>query len=163
MRVCVCVCDPFPCTIADCLSPVSMQRYGNQCNDMENNVLIENVKGYVGPIPGVTVVALQPQGKEPGQRDKTKNHSRLGGIRQNRDLFKVNLQRDNICVPPPIWCRDLDATVTNQPMTYTHRTNLRPHRLEWNVCSTSHTHARTHARTTHTHTHTYSGLAKSAM
>ena len=41
-----------------------------------NNMLIENVQGYVylGP--------LQPQGKEPGQRDATKNHGRLGGIRQ---------------------------------------------------------------------------------
>lgn len=30
-------------------------------------------------IPGAT---LQPQGKEPGQRDTTKNHGRLDGIRQ---------------------------------------------------------------------------------
>ena len=26
--------------------------------------------------------SLQPEGKEPGQRDTTKNHGRLGGIRQ---------------------------------------------------------------------------------
>ena len=39
-----------------------------------NNVLIENVEGLIG-------TTLQPQGKEPGQRDTTKNHGRLGGIR----------------------------------------------------------------------------------
>ena len=44
-----------------------------------NNVLIENVQGYVYLGVGTT---LQPQGKEPGQRDTTKNHGRLGGIRQ---------------------------------------------------------------------------------
>ena len=27
-------------------------------------------------------IKLQPQGKEPGQRDTAKNHGRLGGIRQ---------------------------------------------------------------------------------
>ena len=41
-----------------------------------NNVLIENVEGYTC-ILGTT---LQPQGKEPGQRDTTKNHGRLDGI-----------------------------------------------------------------------------------
>ena len=39
--------------------------------------MIENVQGYV--YFGTT---LQPQEKEPGQRDTTKNHGRLGGIRQ---------------------------------------------------------------------------------
>ena len=43
-----------------------------------NNVLIENVQGYVY----LGQYTLQPQGKEPGQRDTTKNHGRLGGIRQ---------------------------------------------------------------------------------
>ena len=43
-----------------------------------NNVLIENVPGYVY----LGQRTLQPQGKEPGQRDATKNHGRLGGIRQ---------------------------------------------------------------------------------
>ena len=28
------------------------------------------------------MTTLQPQGKDPGQRDTTKNHGRLGGIRQ---------------------------------------------------------------------------------
>ena len=31
---------------------------------------------------------LQPQGKEPGQRDTTKNHGRLGGIRQTPGYFQ---------------------------------------------------------------------------
>ena len=34
-----------------------------------NSVLNENVQGY-----GVLGTTLQPQGKEPGQRDTTKNH-----------------------------------------------------------------------------------------
>ena len=43
-----------------------------------NNVLIENVQGYTCIWDNI----IQPQGKEPGQRDTTKNHGRLGGIRQ---------------------------------------------------------------------------------
>ena len=39
-----------------------------------NNVLIER--------PRLLGTTLQPQGKEPGQRDTTKSHGRLGGIRQ---------------------------------------------------------------------------------
>ena len=37
-----------------------------------------------GKCPRLRVLGttLQPQGKEPGQRDTTKNHGRLGGIRQ---------------------------------------------------------------------------------
>ena len=34
------------------------------------------------PMPRVLDTTLQPQGKEPGQRDTTKNHGSLGGIRQ---------------------------------------------------------------------------------
>ena len=34
------------------------------------------------PMLRVLGTTLQPQGKEPGQRDTTKNHCRLGGIRQ---------------------------------------------------------------------------------
>ena len=44
-----------------------------------NNV-IENVQDYV--YLGQHVLGLQPQGKEPGQRDTTKNHGKLGGICQ---------------------------------------------------------------------------------
>ena len=40
-----------------------------------NNVLIENGLRVLG-------TTLQPQGKEPGQTNTTKNHGRLGGIRQ---------------------------------------------------------------------------------
>ena len=43
-----------------------------------NNVLIENVEGYMY-LAGTT---LQAEGKERVQRDTTKNHGRLGGIRQ---------------------------------------------------------------------------------
>ena len=42
-----------------------------------NNVLIGNVEGYV-----YMGQHVQPQGKEQGQGDATKNHGRLGGIRQ---------------------------------------------------------------------------------
>ena len=41
-----------------------------------NNVLIERVLGTI----------LQPQGKEPGQKDTTKNHGRLGGIMPNTGI-----------------------------------------------------------------------------
>ena len=34
---------------------------------------------------------LQPQGKEPGQRDTTKNHGRLGGIRHTGISSKATL------------------------------------------------------------------------
>ena len=66
VRVCVCVCARV-CVLRPHVRLLIASRL-YQCNDMENNVLIENVKGYVGPIPGVTVVALQPQGKGPRQR-----------------------------------------------------------------------------------------------
>ena len=65
-----------------------------------NNVLIEHVEGYV---LGTT---LQPQGKEPGQRDTKKNHGRLGGIRQTPGYLQSNLaiclkrQVYNSCVLP---------------------------------------------------------------
>ena len=42
-----------------------------------NNVLIENVQGYVYLGQHYSL-----KEKEPGQRDTTKNHGRLGGIRQ---------------------------------------------------------------------------------
>ena len=42
-----------------------------------NNVPIENVEAFT-----YTWTMLQPQGKEPGQRDTTKNHVRLGRICQ---------------------------------------------------------------------------------
>ena len=84
-----------------------------------NNVLIENVQGYV-----YLGQQLQPQGKEPGQRDTTKNHDRLGGIRQTPGY----LQKQPCHLPEEtgvqllrgasydIWCRDLgtDQTSTEQ-------------------------------------------------
>ena len=46
-----------------------------------NNALIENV-----PRLRVLGTILQHQGKEPGQRDTTKNHGRLGGT-SHWDIF----------------------------------------------------------------------------
>ena len=43
---------------------------------------------------------LHPQGKEPGQRDTTKNHGRLGGIAKHRDIFKSNL---TICLKRQVY------------------------------------------------------------
>ena len=61
---------------------------------------------------------LQHQGKEPGQRDTSKNHSRLGGIRQT----PVSLQNQPCHQLPEetgvqllcaaryvIWCRDMET------------------------------------------------------
>ena len=81
-----------------------------------NNVLVENVPGYVD---------LGPQGKEPGQRDTTKNHGRLGGIRQTPGY----LQKQPCHLPEEtgiqllfaasydIWCRDLDTDQTSTEQT----------------------------------------------
>ena len=79
-----------------------------------NNVLIENAQGYV----------YLCTGKEPGQRYATKNHGRLGGIRQTPGY----LQKQHCHLPEEtgvqllcaagydIWCRDLgtDQTSTEQ-------------------------------------------------
>ena len=76
-----------------------------------NNVLIENILRVLG-------TTLQPQGKTPGQRDTTKNHGRLGGIRQTPGY----LQNQHCHQPEErgvqllcaasydIWCRDLTLT-----------------------------------------------------
>ena len=87
------------------------------------------------PILGTT---LQPQEKETGQRDTTKNRGRLGGIAKYRDIFKSNLAiclKGHLCAASyALWCIYLD-TWPNK-----HRTNLRPHRPKWKeVCSASHT------------------------
>ena len=60
---------------------------------------------------------LQPQGKEPGQRDTTKNHGRLGGIRQTPGYLQkqpCHLPEETsvqlLCAASyDIWCRDLDT------------------------------------------------------
>ena len=66
---------------------------------------------------------LQPQWKEPGQRDTTKNHGRLGGIRQTPGYLQkqpCHLPEETgvqlICAASyDIWCRDLH---TDQTSTY---------------------------------------------
>ena len=74
-------------------------------------------------IPRLRVLGttLQPQRKEPGQRDTTKNHGRLGGIRQRPG----HLQKQPCHLPEEtgvqllcaasydIWCRDLDTDQTS--------------------------------------------------
>ena len=75
-----------------------------------NNVLIENVPGYV-----YLGQHLQPQGKEPGQRDTTKNHGRLGGIFQTPGYLQkqpCHLSEETgvqlLCAASyDIWCRDM--------------------------------------------------------
>ena len=78
-----------------------------------NNVLIENVQHYV--------TTLQPQGKEPGQKDTTKNPGRLGGIRQTPGYLQkqpCHLPEETgvqlLCAASyDIWCRDLDTDQTS--------------------------------------------------
>ena len=60
-----------------------------------NAALIENVLGYVYVLGTI----LQLQGKEPGQRDTTKKHGRLGGIRQTLGY----LQKQHCHLP--VWCQ----------------------------------------------------------
>ena len=78
-----------------------------------NNVLIENVPGYVY----LGQHYVQPQGKEPGQGDTTKNHGRLGDIRQTPGYLQkqpCHLPEETsvqlLCAASyDIWCRDLDT------------------------------------------------------
>ena len=80
-----------------------------------NNVLIENVQGYV----------YLGQGKEPGQRDTTKNHGRLGGIRQTPGYLQkqpCHLPKETgvqlLCAASyDIWCRDMDTDQTSTEQT----------------------------------------------
>ena len=68
---------------------------------------------------------LQPQGKEPRQRDTTKNRGRLGGIRQTPGYLqkqpchlpeKTSVQL--LCAASyDIWCRDLDTDQTSTEQT----------------------------------------------
>ena len=68
---------------------------------------------------------LQPQGKEPGQRDSTKNHGRLGGIRQTPGYLPkqpCHLPEGQVyksCVLPAmtLWCRYLDTDQTSTEQT----------------------------------------------
>ena len=103
-----------------------------------NTALIENVPGYVYVLG--TILPLQ--GKEPGQRDTTKNHGRLGGIRQTLGY----LQKQHCHLPEEtgvqllcgasydIWFRDL-----NTDQTSTEQTCGRTDPTWKEVCSTSHT------------------------
>ena len=88
-----------------------------------NNVLIENVPGYV--YLGQHYSLREPQGKEPGQRDTTKNHGRLGGIRQTPGYLQkqpCHLPEETgvqlLCAASyDIWCRDLDTDQTSTEQT----------------------------------------------
>ena len=68
---------------------------------------------------------LQPQGKEPGQRDTTKNRGRLGGIRQTPGYLQkqpCHLPEETsvqfLCAASyDIWRRDLDTDQTSTEQT----------------------------------------------
>ena len=85
-----------------------------------NSVLIEMSQAI--RVLGTT---LQPQGKEPGQRDTTKNHGRLGGIRQTPGYLQkqpCHLSEETcvqlLCAASyDIWCRDLDTDQTSTEQT----------------------------------------------
>ena len=89
-----------------------------------NNVLIENVQRL--RVLGTT---LQPQGKEPGQRDTTKNHGRLGGICQTPGYLQkqyCHLPEETgvqlLCAASyNILCIDLDTDKTSTEQTCGHR------------------------------------------
>ena len=72
-----------------------------------------------------TWATLQPQGKEPGQRDTNKSHGRLGGIRQTPGYLQnqpCHLPEETgvqlLCAASyDIWCRDLDTDQTSTEQT----------------------------------------------
>ena len=71
-------------------------------------MLIENVEGYRTYI-GAT---LQPQGKVPGQRDTTKNHRRLGGIRQTPGYLQKqpsHLPEETDLCTTPVCCHGAET------------------------------------------------------
>ena len=86
-----------------------------------NNLLIENVQGYVY----LGQHYVRPQIKEPGQRDTTKNHGRLGGIRQTPGYLQkqpCHLPEETgvqlLCAASyDILCRDLDTDQTSTEQT----------------------------------------------
>ena len=85
-----------------------------------NNVLIQNVNRL--RVLGTT---LQPQGKEPVQRDTTKNRGRLGGIRQTPGCLQkqpCNLPEETgvqlqCAASDDIWCRDLGTDLSSTEQT----------------------------------------------
>ena len=101
-----------------------------------NNVLIENVPGYV-------YLGQHYSLKEKNQDKEVPRRIMAGwaAYSKHRDIFKSNLatclkrQVYNSCVLPAM-------TYGAEPWHWPnkHRTNLRPHRPKWKeVCSTSHT------------------------
>ena len=85
-----------------------------------NNVLIENVEGYV-----YLGQRNSLKGKEPGQRYTTKNHDRLGGIRQTPGYLQkqpCHLPEETgvqlMCAASyDICCRDMDTDQTSTEQT----------------------------------------------
>ncbi len=76
---------------------------------------VENVKAIC------TWATLQPQRKDPGQRDTTKNHVMLGGIRQTPGYLQKQPCRlpeetgvQLLCAASyDIWCTDMDTEQTS--------------------------------------------------
>ncbi len=101
-----------------------------------NNVLIENVPGYV--------YLEQHYSLREKNQDKEIQRRIMAGwtaYAKHRDILKSNLaiclkrQVFNSCVLPAMTYGAETCTLTNK-----HRTNLQPHRPKWKeVCSTSHT------------------------
>ena len=85
-----------------------------------NNVLIENVQGYVYLGQHYSL-----KEKEPGQRNTTKKHGSLGGIRQTTGCLQTqpfHLPEETgvqfLCADSyDIWCRDLDTDLTSTEQT----------------------------------------------
>ena len=79
------------------------RRMGLKMNITKTKVMVVDNTPRKCPRLRVLGTTLQPQGKEPGQRDTTKNHGRLGGIRQTpKSNLAICLKRQvyNSCVLP---------------------------------------------------------------
>ena len=84
------------------------------------------------PMLRVLWTTLQPEGKEPVQRDSTKNHGRLGGIRRTPGYLQkqpCHLPEETgvqlLCAASyDIWCRDLDTDQTSIEQNWAAHTEM---------------------------------------
>ena len=127
------LCTETPQELQQMLQELSdeSRRMGLKMNIAKTKVMVVdntpiNVNNADRKCPRLRVLGttLQPQGKEPGQRDTTKNHGRLGGICQTPGYLQkqpCHLPEETgvrlLCAASyDIWCRDLttDQTSTEQ-------------------------------------------------
>ena len=101
------------------------RRMGLKMNIAKTKVMVVDSADRKCPRLRVLGTTLHLQEKEPGQRDTTKNHGRLGGIRQTPGYLQkqpCHLPEETgvqlLCAASyDIWCRDLDTDQTSTEQT----------------------------------------------